>query len=485
MYDYSGKVTWLEANRLEANWLEANRLEANRPKAKSKSLFRSLLLIILFASHLPTLTSAQSKQRALAHSTSNISKHFDPNQLQFELIYVAPGNGTYSLFGHLAMRVKDKRKDRIFDLGITSSVGLKGLKDIALGKALFHGEARSFPYMLKSWQRRDRSVIAYPLNLSSKQKQNLLRELESRLKGVAKPYLYDPLRANCATQLRQALEDVSEGLLTRQISHQMRNYTFRSDTRDGYAQEPGVLIAIELIVGHSLDQIRSPWDSSYRPIHLVEELKHIRLDGHMLLDNPKYYYIRQAPNSTGGYLYYYLNTGLMITVFLLGLLCWRKQRKLCCVETLEISVKVSSTLLSWIGFYLASILLIILFSLAIYISMVSEWIEVRNSWLLLLGSPMDILLLSFGPWSSVSYRTWLGDLFKLRIVVSLVMTLIFSIFLTTLPTITLILIMFLLWGACLFVLSGLGSPFQVSHQFKVTKESMPDVQGNDISWMDG
>ena len=86
-------------------------------------------------------------------------------RVTFELIYVGPGKGTYSLFSHVAVRVRTLKRDLIYDLGITNQIGLSGLLDVAFGRAQFHGEIRSFPRMLKSWKRRDRDIISYPILL--------------------------------------------------------------------------------------------------------------------------------------------------------------------------------------------------------------------------------------------------------------------------------------------------------------------------------
>ena len=428
-----------------------------------------------------------------ASSNAQVQKHrlAHPKSLEFELIYVAPGNGTYSLFGHLAIRVKDRINDRIFDLGITRSIGLKGLGQVALGKALFHGEARSFPFMLKSWQRRDRSVTAYPINLPPKLKMTLLLELESRLQGVAQPYLYDPLRANCATQLRQALDNMSGGIVSASITREASHYQFREDTRDGYAKAFGVLMAIEFLVGTSLDQSQSDWASTYRPLTLVKHLKKLRVGGKKLLGPPKFYYIRQGSPTTGGYTIYYLIATLSVLTLLLLLFGWRsvgstkpehEQVSKPTNDNTSYMLQRKSWFIAtqWICYSLSSIFLVCLFSLALYLSIFSEWIEVRNSWLLILGSPFDILLLTFNPWSSPTHRSWLFEAFKQRIVISMIMTLIFACFLTTLPTITLTLSMFLLWGACLLLLSCLGSPPQDHDQYEIR-----ETVDTPTSWLDG
>ena len=62
----------------------------------------------------------------------------------------------------------------------------------------------------------------------------------------------------------------------------------------------------------------------------------------------------------------------------------------------------------------------------------------------------------------------------------MIMTLIFACFLTTLPTITLTLSMFLLWGACLLLLSCLGSPPQDHDQYEIR-----ETVDTPTSWLDG
>ena len=60
------------------------------------------------------------------------------------------------------------------------------------------------------------------------------------------------------------------------------------------------------------------------------------------------------------------------------------------------------------------------------------------------------------------------------------MTLIFGLFLTTLPTITLTLGIFLLWGTCLLTVSGLGSlPRNDDHV------NVRELVETPASWLDG
>jgi hypothetical protein len=119
-----------------------------------------------------------------------------------EVVVVGPGPSIYSRFGHIAIRIKSKTRDVIYDLGVAQHGGWRGLKNLLWGQAEFTGQVRSFPKALNKWKRHDRDVSVYPLYINEQMVATLYRELEARVGGRVPPYLYDPFRENCATQLR-------------------------------------------------------------------------------------------------------------------------------------------------------------------------------------------------------------------------------------------------------------------------------------------
>jgi hypothetical protein len=408
-------------------------------------------------------------------SIAHAKRQIRADHTDLELIYVGPGQGTYSLFGHVAVRVKHVTYDHIYDLGITSHIGLEGLLDVALGRALFHGEVRSFSRMLKSWQRRDRDVISYQLILPQRLKKSLVIELESLVRGKVIPYLYDPLRENCATQLRQVLDTVMGGTLSLSIQHKTKRQTFRDDTRDGYAKQLGILTAIELMVGFSLDHNRSDWAMSYRPLTLVEELKKIRIGGQRMLGTPKNYYLRMGPATTGGegqsiLLFIFMMISIPLLVFLI-LTYWRARKRLVLGLTLNLGV--------WSIYYIVSLLLFVSSVIALALTMKSAWTEVRNGWLLILGSPLDCILLTLTPRSSTDHMLRIRSYLQSRVVISCFCVLLVFIGVGELPTLALSLWVILAWGTCFLVLSILKSLSVVDDS---TEEEQDDP--DDRSWLE-
>ena len=454
-----------------------------RPSVKCRYQLRNLALLLVLHILMGTKESigAQGEYHVFGRAQSPVSA---------EIIYIGPGDSTYSLFAHVAIRLKDSRSDLIYDLGITSHLGVTGLGHIAMGSALFHGERRSFQKMLKSWRRRDRDVIAYPLNFTDEQLNHLRTELESRTGTGATSYLYDPLRENCGTQLRQVLDLISEGALSRSISKIANaKLTFRDDTRDGYAKRLGVLAAIELIVGPSLDLDRGAWALAYRPQRLIEQLRTLRIGMKSLLGQKQILNVRQGPSTTGGSAAYLVPLTIMIILLVILLSLWAYGQR---VKRRLLRGKVSSRVALWITYYGMTTLSVTMTGLAFWLSLNSVWIEVRNSWLLILGSPLDLFLFSVTPKSSRLHQKRALLFLRWRGITMLASTLVIFAAVGELPTLTTLSFTLLTSLACYLCLYIIESSSSDDHSIEGGEadasahknENAEGIDPNGRSWLE-
>jgi hypothetical protein len=90
-------------------------------------------------------------------------------------------------------------------------------------------------------------------------------------------YVYDHVRDNCSTRLRDLLDRVTGGALRRAAQTLDSGRTYRQFTLAGEAGRIDALLFLDLIVGPPYDQVVSGWDLLFLPVHLAEALARTRI----------------------------------------------------------------------------------------------------------------------------------------------------------------------------------------------------------------
>lgn len=398
-----------------------------------------------------------------------------------ELVLIGPGASIYTRFGHVAIRIRSATRDLVYDLGVGQYGGTRGFNDQLWGRAEFSGVVRSFPKMLNKWKRSDRDVSVYPLNLNDQLIGTLYRELEARVGGRIPPYLYDPFRENCATQLRHVLDSVTQGLISRVGQRYPNQQSFRDEVNHGYAQTPSLLMVIELLAGVSLDRSRTLWELSAIPKYLVKLLKQISQGGQPLLGEVRHLYLRRAGSPVGGVGRY---IPLLLTLAMLTLLffpIWSRYRNPGIEfnsryqKFFRVMMRVAPTALA-----AASLLAVIL-------TLKSGWIEVRNSWQLYMCSPLDLSLLLVGPGASLAQIKWGKWYLIFRGISSLILTITASLYFGATPPIVLSLLLIGGWLSCFMNLGVLEAKLlreDYERSLKATsRDEIPWIQSEPVDFL--
>ncbi|MCF6241013.1 MAG: DUF4105 domain-containing protein [Bacteroidales bacterium] len=130
-------------------------------------------------------------------------------QAQISLITCAPGEELYSVFGHNAVRVKDPahRIDWVYNYGTFDFDEPGFYVKFVRGKLNYMLSVGYFRNFIYSYQRQNRSVNEQILNLTVEQKQKLFDFLQYNARPENKFYKYDFFFDNCATRVRDVLEN--------------------------------------------------------------------------------------------------------------------------------------------------------------------------------------------------------------------------------------------------------------------------------------
>ena len=390
-----------------------------------------------------------------------------------ELVVVGPALPLFSRFGHIGLRIKSTTRDVVYDLGLAQHGGWKGFKDLLWGQAEFTGEVRSFPKMLSKWKQSDRDVSVYPLYIGDHQFSTLYRELEARVGGRVSPYLYDPLRENCATQLRQVLDSITQGLISRVGRRYKDEKSLRDEIYYNYAQLTSILTAIELWGGVSVDQSRNLWELSAIPKYLIKLLKQISVGGQPLLGKVQHLHLRSGSSLVGGLGYY---TPLVIILSILTLLFFP-----IVARYRNPGIEFNPRYQKFFSFTLrlGPILMGGGATIALIFTLNSGWIEVRNSWQLYMCTPLDLLLLLIGTQASLTQIMWGKSYLLIRGSLALILSVLICLQAGATPPLSLICLMTGTWLSCFMCLRILESKLRREHYEHSLEASEPD----EISWI--
>lgn len=229
-----------------------------------------------------------------------------PDVPRVQLVLSEPGQPVYSRFGHIAIRVIGPgTHDRVFNFGITNFKRKGYLADFLEGRVIFWGKIRPWAKTLRRMKRQDRTVKVYPVHLTTPQVKALIPLLERAMLKEHREYFYDIFRDNCATRIRDLIDQITDGAIKTALGEKDSGLTFRDDVRRGLASLPALLFFTEWMTGPSLDEPRTSWEMGYRPAWLIDSMREVtvQIKGKPtpLVGDPEVIYTREAPSVETGW----------------------------------------------------------------------------------------------------------------------------------------------------------------------------------------
>ena len=204
----------------------------------------------------------------LSFSLSISAQKLSPNA-QISLITCAPGEELYSVFGHNAVRVKDPAHgiDWVYNYGTFNFNEPGFYVKFVRGKLNYMLSVGYFRNFIYAYQRENRSVREQILNLSPLQKQQMFDFLQYNARPENKYYKYDFFFDNCATRVRDVLENEFKNDL-RFHSDYKDSLSFR-DLLMPYLQEHyWSRFGINLILGAVIDRKATFRETMFLPDYL-------------------------------------------------------------------------------------------------------------------------------------------------------------------------------------------------------------------------
>lgn len=233
--------------------------------------WRALLAIALWLAALPALAGGIA-----ANPSGDASG--DIAAPRIGVLTMQPGQVFFERFGHDAIVVVDPHSGRAisYNFGYFDMSEPDFLARFVRGEMLYQLVALPAELDLAQYRDAGRGVDVQWLDLEPEQARALAAALAERARPENSRYRYDYFTANCATQVRDALDDALDGTLKSQLSARSRGNTYRSEAVRLARPAPWMWLGFDLGLGPYADRALSRWEEGFVPMRLADSLREAR-----------------------------------------------------------------------------------------------------------------------------------------------------------------------------------------------------------------
>ena len=198
---------------------------------------------------------------------------------EISILTIGPGASLNDAFGHNAIRITDPvyKFDIVFDYGRYDFETENFYLNFAQGKLDYQISQSKYKTFLNYYQYNNRSVKEQVLNLSTKQKTDFYNLLKENIKPENKNYLYDFFYNNCATKIKDDIENILDYQVVYTPSPTFKQFTFRNLIRSDLNENSWGSFGIDIALGSKIDQIASVEEHMFLPKYLHQLLENARL----------------------------------------------------------------------------------------------------------------------------------------------------------------------------------------------------------------
>ena len=192
------------------------------------------------------------------------------DSVRVSLLTCAPGSEIYSLFGHTALRYENpaKGEDWVFNYGLFSFDTPNFVYRFVKGETDYQLGVIPYRYFEGEYAMRGSSVYQQELNLTDKEKENVIRFLRENYLPANRVYRYNYFYDNCTTRARDKVEQGIEGKVVYPESEKI--CSFRDIVREYTAGHEWSAFGIDLCLGSEADEPIDERKQMFSPFYMLE-----------------------------------------------------------------------------------------------------------------------------------------------------------------------------------------------------------------------
>ena len=214
------------------------------------------LLVVLFCLFSISILTAQ--QRELSP------------EAEISVLTVGPGPSLNDAFGHNGFRIHDPTFgiDLVFNYGVYDFGAPNFYLKFARGKLDYLIGLDYYQDFFTFYKGQNRSIKEQVLNLSQGEKQSLFDFLVENFKPENRRYLYDFFYDNCATRIRDVVEQNTENTITFKTTEEFEAKTFRGLIYEHVSKNTWGSFGIDLALGSVIDKEATPYEHMFLPNYI-------------------------------------------------------------------------------------------------------------------------------------------------------------------------------------------------------------------------
>jgi len=188
------------------------------------------------------------------------------------LLTCAPGNATYSIYGHTALRIKVRGTsvDRVYNWGIFDFSTPNFAFRFAKGRLDYMLGSYGYDVFINEYLLEGRAVWSQTLNLTAAEKENLFALINENLKPENVRYRYDFFFDNCATRIRDILVASASETIIFPVKEKQKSFRQLIDPNQKVL--PWIDFGADMLLGLQADKKASPADEMFLPAYLMDNL---------------------------------------------------------------------------------------------------------------------------------------------------------------------------------------------------------------------
>jgi len=193
--------------------------------------------------------------------------------VRVHILTTSQGDKIFNSQGHTAIWVSggQLKKDMVYNWGAFDGRRPDLLPAFLSGRMEFWLAAETYPVQWKRTVRTDRTLIAQRLDLPPGAGEKIAAKLRHASHRDRRDYIYHYAENNCATQVRDVIDEAIGGQLKTQLSN-VTEWTGRYDGARNLAPWPIVWFAWDFMVSSYLDQPITSWQAAMVPQRFMDSL---------------------------------------------------------------------------------------------------------------------------------------------------------------------------------------------------------------------
>jgi len=203
----------------------------------------------------------------------------DGDRFQVHVLTMGQGDELFTRFGHIAMMVDDRqaRTRRVYNFGTFDFEDPDLRIKYARGFLTYWLSVDSYAEVVRHYRWMNRELTVRTLDLTPEQAAEIARRLEINARPENRDYAYRHYLDNCCTRIRDLLDDVLGGAISKGRDEEPTGRTFRYWTDRALDGLPVMQAIILFSLGPAIDRPITRWDEQFLPEVLAEDLDAIRI----------------------------------------------------------------------------------------------------------------------------------------------------------------------------------------------------------------